>query len=223
MKLMKQTTHKKPNMSQWAVPVPNAVWGVFVFTGSWLACSPPPPQITDSSVALSKRVGILMPCKEMITHQVSGVSRGAVTLSCDVITPGSVVTFTLEVTLLAIGSRWAGVCTNSSLKCQYKYIKYAEKEKEEKISAGNVTGLHWHYWHGRPGENSGRKQQNMDNESMIDVWSPPPISRGHAVILGVSVMRNIVAKYIIMIYYCSSMHYTHFASREFEFSNFFFM
>ena len=60
-----------------------------------------------------------MRCKEMITHQVSGVSRGAVTLSCDVIAPGSVVAFTLEVTLLAIGTRGAGVCTNSSLKCQY--------------------------------------------------------------------------------------------------------
>ena len=63
----------------------------------------------------------------------------------------------------------------------------------------------------------------MDNESMIDVWSPPPISWGHAVILGVSVMRNIVAKYIIMIYYCCSMHNTHFASGEFLFGNFFFM
>ena len=49
--------------------------------------------------------------------------------------------------------------------------------------------------------NSGGKQQNMDNESMIDVWMPAPISWGHAMISGVSVMRHIVAKYIIMIHY----------------------
>ena len=84
-----------------------------------------------------------MRCKEMITHQVSGVSRGAVTLSCDVIAPSSVVAFTLEVTLLAIGARGAGVCTNSSLKCQYiKDATFSLMDKEEKMSAGNVTGLH---------------------------------------------------------------------------------
>ena len=81
--------------------------------------------------------------KEMITHQVSGVSRGAVTLACDVIAPSNVVTFTLEVTLLAIGARGAGVRTNSSLKCHYfKDATFSSMAKEEKMSAGNVTGLH---------------------------------------------------------------------------------
>ena len=54
----------------------------------------------------------------MITHQVSSVARGAVTLACDVITPSPIVTLTLEVTLLTIGAGWAGVGTDSSLKCR---------------------------------------------------------------------------------------------------------
>ena len=82
----------------------------------------------------------------MITHQVSSVARGAVTLACDVITPRPIVTLALEVTLLTIGAGWAGVCTDSSLKC--RNLGYNESAtfslmvKEEKMSAGNVTGLH---------------------------------------------------------------------------------
>ena len=81
----------------------------------------------------------------MITHQVSSVARGAVTLACDVITPRPIVTLALEVTLLTIGAGWAGVCTDSSLKCRKGYNESATFSlmvNEEKMSAGNVTGLH---------------------------------------------------------------------------------
>ena len=82
----------------------------------------------------------------MITHQVSSVARGAVTLACDVITPRPIVTLTLEVTLLTIGAGWAGVGTHSSLKCRNlgknESATFSLMVKEEKMSAGNVTGLH---------------------------------------------------------------------------------
>ena len=80
----------------------------------------------------------------MITHQVSSVARGAVTLACHVITPRPIVTLTLEVTLLTIGAGWAGVGTDCSLKCRnlginesatFSLMVKLERRKDERLFA----------------------------------------------------------------------------------------
>ena len=156
-------------MSQCAVPVSSAQCSVgrFCFYRK-LARMFPPPSTDHGLISSNIKEGgnIDVQNRNAFTYQVSSVSRGTVTLSSDVITPSSIVTFTFEVTALTIGARWTGVGTNSSLKCQHfskAPIRNIRKDERE-CHVASLTLLTQ-----EAGENSGRKQQNTDNESMIDV------------------------------------------------------
>ena len=141
-----------------------------------LASMFPPPSTDHGLISSNIKEGgnIDVQSRDAFTYQVSSVSGGTVTLSGDMITPSSIVAFTFEVTALTIGARCTGVCTNSSLKCQH--FSTNQSATSEKIS-GNVTLLHWHYRHRRPGKTMGGNNKTRTMSQWL-MFSARPLSAG---------------------------------------------